>query len=128
MRNVIANLSDKLSAATPLRTFFASWILLSVIAVLWSLATPLAAVPDEPAHVMKAAFVVRGEFIGRLSSFGSYVDLPRYVHWTNLQACYARQPDVSADCIKDVPGNPWTTVLTTTTAGLYNPVYYVLVG
>ena len=49
------------------------------------------------------------------------------MHWTNLQACYARQPDVSADCIKDVPGNPWTTVRTTTTAGLYIPVYYVLV-
>ncbi|MES2092844.1 MAG: DUF2142 domain-containing protein [Actinomycetota bacterium] len=128
VRNPLIRLSRALPQAPPRKVFFVSWILLSLISLLWSIATPIAASPDEPAHAVKAAAVVRGEFLGPLSDFGSYVDVPRYVAWTSSQACYARQPAVSADCIPNVKGDPFTTILTTTTAGQYNPTYYVLIG
>ncbi|MBC7760640.1 MAG: DUF2142 domain-containing protein [Candidatus Saccharibacteria bacterium] len=127
-RNPLIYLGRTLPQASARQAFVVSWVLLSLISLLWSIATPIAASPDEPAHAVKAAAVVRGEFLGPLASFGSYVDVPRYVAWTSSQACYARQPAVSADCIPDVKGNPFTTILTTTTAGQYNPIYYILVG
>lgn len=128
VRNSLARVSRSLHTASPRKVFFASWILLSLISLLWSIATPIAASPDEPAHAVKAAAVIRGEFLTPLSDFGSYVEVPRYVAWTNSQACYARQPAVSAECIPAVKGDPFTTILTTTSAGQYNPVYYILIG
>jgi hypothetical protein len=122
------NLGTGFAFASPGRVFFTSWLLLSLLSVLWSLATPIAASPDEPAHAVKAAAVVRGEFLGAQSNFGNYATVPKYVAWTNSQACYARNPDQSASCITDVSGDPFTTVTTTTTAGQYNPLYYILVG
>lgn len=109
-------------------TFLLAWALLSALTIAWSLATPISASPDEPAHTVKAASVVRGEFIGASSSHGNIVDVPKYVAWTNLETCYARAPQVTASCIPPVPGDEFQTVASTTSAGLYNPVYYLLVG
>ena len=110
------------------RVFFVSWFALATLSFLWSIATPLSASPDEPAHLVKAASVVRGEFVGDQVSRGNEVRVPNYIAFTNSQACYARQADVTADCIPRVPGDPWRTVNSITSAGLYNPVYYLLVG
>ncbi|MEV8252586.1 DUF2142 domain-containing protein [Rhodoglobus sp. NPDC076762] len=108
--------------------FAAAWLLLSLVMASWAFATPIGAAPDEPAHLIKAASVVRGEFIGQPSPHGEIVQVPGYVAYTHAQTCYAFASDVSADCIPDVPGNPAELVDGTTTAGLYNPAYYVLVG
>jgi Predicted membrane protein (DUF2142) len=108
--------------------FFASWALLSLLSCLWSLATPLGGAPDEPAHLIKAAAVVRGEFTGTATPKGTAVEVPKYIAWTAAQTCYAFNSEVAASCSPDVPGNTWKTTKSTTTAGLYNPMYYVLVG
>ncbi|MBC7761016.1 MAG: DUF2142 domain-containing protein [Candidatus Saccharibacteria bacterium] len=114
--------------ARRVKTFAASWAFLAVVATLWALATPIGAAPDEPAHLIKAASVVRGEFIGERVPGGNMVRVPEYIAFSFDQTCYAFHPDVSADCMKAVPGDTDRTVDARTTAGLYNPLYYALIG
>lgn len=93
------------------------------------MATPIGASPDEPAHLIKAASVVRGQFIGEGSGAqGETVQVPQYIAFTHAQTCYAFEPDTSAECMLQVPGDASELVSATTTAGLYNPAYYLLVG
>lgn len=110
------------------RVFWASWSLLSALSLLWSLATPIGASPDEPAHIIKAAAVARGEFLGRADNGTIEVQVPQYIAWTHAQTCYAFNDEVTADCSAAVPEPTEAIVESTTTAGLYNPVYYLLVG
>lgn len=112
----------------PWLVFVASWALFSALAILWSLATPISAAPDEPAQMVKAASVVRGQWIGPDGPDGNIVQVPQYVAWTHAQTCYARNPDATAACIPAVPGDPAALVDSTTTAGRYNPLYYLIVG
>lgn len=111
-----------------LRTFGLAWLVLSLLAGAWSFATPISAAPDEPAHFIKAASVVRGQFIGESTAQGHIVRVPQYVAYTNSQTCFAFKPDVSAECSPEVPGDSDALVDAITSAGLYNPVYYAIVG
>ncbi|GAA3874228.1 hypothetical protein GCM10022381_16310 [Leifsonia kafniensis] len=111
-----------------IRVFGVSWLLLALLMIGWAVATPLAASPDEPAHMVKAASVARGQLVGEPSTQGHVVQVPRYVANTHNLTCFAFHPDTSADCSPAVVGNPAELVDGTTTAGLYNPVYYALVG
>jgi hypothetical protein len=109
------------------RIFGISWLLLTLLSTGWALATPIAAAPDEPAHMIKAASVARGEFVGDPSDKGHVVHVPRYLAQTHDRTCYAFKANVSADC--PLPsGDPEEIVPEATTAGLYNPLYYVVVG
>lgn len=102
-----------------------SWLLLSLLSGLWSLATPIAAAPDEPAHLIKAAAVVRGQFL--VSPTGT-VTVPQYIAFSAAQTCFAFHEDVTADCTEAVPDAPSKLVTATSSAERYNPVYYLLVG
>lgn len=104
------------------------WGALFALMGLWAIASPIGASPDEPAHLIKAASVVRGEFIGERGPAGEIVEVPNYIGYTHAQTCYAFDETISADCIPEVPGNLAEFVDASTTAGLYNPLYYVLVG
>ena len=109
--------------------FAISWLLLSLLAGAWAVATPIGASPDEPAHLIKAASVVRGQFIGEGGGVhGQIVTVPEYIAFTQAQTCYAFAANTSAACIPAVPGDPAALVQVSTTAGLYNPTYYALVG
>lgn len=108
--------------------FLVSWALLTVLSTLWAIATPPGASPDEPAHMVKAASVVRGAFNNAGTELGSDVDVPQYVAWTHAQTCPAFRPTVTAACIEEPPGDDAQIVDSTTTAGRYNPLYYLLVG
>lgn len=112
----------------PWLVFVASWALLSALSILWSIATPLAAAPDEPAHTVKAASVARGQFVGDPGPEGSKVSVPQYIAFMHGQTCPANNDEVPANCIPPVPGDPAEIVGSATTAGLYNPVYYLMVG
>lgn len=112
----------------PWLVFLASWVLLSSLSILWSIATPLAAAPDEPAHTIKAASVARGQFVGDPGPEGSKVSVPQYIAFTHGQTCPANNDEVPANCIPPVPGDPAEIVGSATTAGLYNPAYYLMVG
>ncbi|WP_394551212.1 DUF2142 domain-containing protein [Agromyces sp. MMS24-JH15] len=108
--------------------FAATWMLTAVIGILWALATPIGGSPDEPAHLVKAASVARGQFVGEPSHIGHIVQVPRYVAAAHGVGCMVFEKDVPADCIAAHPENPGEIADSTTTAGLYNPVYYLLVG
>ncbi|TDQ02867.1 MULTISPECIES: DUF2142 domain-containing protein [unclassified Leifsonia] len=111
-----------------LRTFFASWAALFALCLCWAFATPLSASPDEPAHIVKAASVVRGEWIGAPSSSGNTVTVPAYIARSQQVTCYAFNPARNAECDVPEPARPFADVRSVTSAGLYNPVYYLAVG
>lgn len=104
--------------------------------VMWTFASPPGSVPDETAHIAKATATARGEWTGEPATGEGDVagqrvmQVPGYVHELALEfSCHYFRADVTADCPgasfdrgnQDVEGF-------STTAGLYNPVYYVIVG
>ena len=108
--------------------FAGAWIALALLASAWAIASPISSGPDEPAHLIKAASVVRGELVGPQGSYGNEVTVPNYVSWSNAQTCFVFNPDVPADCAPPLVGDPGELVTGTTTAGYYNPIYYAMVG
>lgn len=116
--------------ASWVRDFLLAWAAVFLISASWALATPLAGSPDEPSHIIKAAAVVRGEFIGAPAGRPSWTIVQVPVGVADAQSwsqCFAFHPDVTAACSEDPPiglelAPAWTS------AGLYNPVYYALVG
>lgn len=94
----------------------------------WAVSTPLGASPDEPSHIIKAASVVRGEWIGAPTDqpATTTVTVPGDIAGARKWPCFAFQQDKPASCQGVFPSGPDATA--ETSAGLYNPVYYTLVG
>lgn len=84
--------------------------------------------PDEPAHATKAASVVRGEWLGEDVGGATAVEVPQ-AYWDAQSSplCYYFQPEVPADCAPELVDTD-REVYAETTAGRYNPTYYLLVG
>ncbi|MDR6612404.1 DUF2142 domain-containing protein [Leifsonia sp. 1010] len=114
--------------AFPVRAFLVSWALLTALCLCWGFATPISGSPDEPAHIVRAASVVRGEWVGPASSTGNIVTVPAYIARSQAVTCFAFNPAVDADCGVAEPADPDADVRSTTSAGLYNPLYYLAVG
>ncbi|GAA4153304.1 DUF2142 domain-containing protein [Leifsonia shinshuensis] len=112
----------------PWRATFVVWALLSALSAVWALATPIGASPDEPAHIVRAASVARGQIVGTPSPDGHVVTVPEYIALTQKDTCFAFKPDVTANCPVAAPAAPGALTTATTTAGLYNPLYYAAVG
>jgi hypothetical protein len=114
-----------------LRPFFRIFALLALLTSLWSLATPLMAYPDEPSHTIKAAAVARGQFTvqeGQSFGHGVHVQVPSYIANLSAQTCTAFKRDVTAACAPAIPMDDNYLTIGVTSAGLYNPMYYWLVG
>jgi hypothetical protein len=92
---------------------------------MWAVTSPLGSVPDEPAHVIYAASVVRGQ-LGD-GPLGHVVRVPATVGQASNTTCPAFRPFVTADCIEQLAHRPGA-VVTETSAGRYPPLYYALVG
>lgn len=110
-------------------TFLVLWAATAVAASAWAMSTPMSASPDEPAHIIKAAAVAQGEWLGERSdrSDSVNVEVPRGLASAQDWACTAHAPEQPADCLPDVVEDSELTTAGTS-AGLYNPVYYSLVG
>jgi hypothetical protein len=98
----------------------------------WSWATPLFGAPDEPAHEIKAAAVVRGELVGRAAAGPSSpqmaVTVPRlYALASRGPSCFAFKVRVAASCEKPPSGGTAPTEVQTY-VGRYPPLYYSVVG
>jgi hypothetical protein len=122
-----------LSSATRqgLKFFGPVFALLSILTTLWILATPLMAYPDEPAHTIKAAAVARGQFFpgpGESYGHGVHVQVPSYIANVESQMCFAFVRQKTAGCAPDIPLDDNYPTIGVTSAGLYNPLYYWLVG
>lgn len=116
-----------------------SWRLLAVCLALtflnfaaWSLATPLYASPDEPAHVIRAAAIVRGQLVGQtikdVADAHTQVTVPDVFATGGLYAhCFAFHPTVPASCASPLTSSTQT-VSAETYVGRYPPFYYLVVG
>lgn len=95
----------------------------------WAVSMPIGAGPDEPAHLLKAASVVRGEFIGTPTDAPAVtrVQVPAALADSSAWACFAFHPSESAACQGDV-GEKAGLAYAETSAGIYNPGYYLFVG
>lgn len=86
--------------------------------------------PDEPAHFIRAAAVVRGDLTGQPKPGETWLSeslVPKYVADTQGRTCYAYQPDVSAAC--DGPVDPDDTLTpAVTTANSNHPLFYLITG
>ena len=95
----------------------------------WSLATPLTASPDEPAHFVRAGAVAQGQPIGTVNNTSDYpyVQVPEFIAETRAMTCFAGNPTLTADCQDDVTDGQ-AIVESQSTGSLNNPVYYAIVG
>jgi hypothetical protein len=117
----------------PASTWLQSWpaliLLFFVMAGAWAISNPLFAVPDEPAHVVKAVAVWSGQLGGRDTQPGTGVRtyrLPSF--WGRADICFATHPDTTPDaCPPSFRGSHAVTDVSTA-AGAYPPLYYALVG
>lgn len=99
--------------------------LVAVLGACWALVSPLASVPDEPAHVIYAAGVVRGDLGHGAGS--STVNVPGAVARSSALTCTAFKPSTTADCAPDL-GADRALAPSVTPAARYPPLYYGLVG
>ena len=127
------------TTATPTRPLLRIWLVsfgvFFVAVAAWSFASPLGSGPDEPAHLVRAVSLVRGQLVGR--------DLP---HPTKAQkstvivkvpevfaslethvSCFQYKSAVPAGCQQPLNGSTHT-VPVETYVGRYPPFYYALVG
>ncbi len=77
-----------------------------VLTVLWTLATPLFAAPDEPAHVLKAVATARGELLARPvpgdpAAVMDVVVPAGYATVGQVPSCFYKSRDEPAGCAKD---------------------------
>jgi hypothetical protein len=108
----------------------ATFVALLAIGLTWSLGTARYGGPDEPAHILRAASVARGELVGELAPTlaGGY----RFVTvdaalTTGDPSCYrhdAAQPATCAVAEAGITGDRRAA----TSAATYPPYYYALVG
>lgn len=120
------------AAWSPNRILVSSFAAFVLITVSWALFNPLMASPDEPSHLTKAVATVHGQVINSEILTERVVRVPEiYVDVRGL-TCNAFDPEVPAsDCdtatilSTDSPDG-WVTDYTP--AGLYNPVYYLLIS
>jgi hypothetical protein len=105
------------------------WLLLFIAGASWAIATPLGGSPDEPAHIIKAASVARGDVLGEATDQPAVrsVTVPKGLASAARWPCYAFDGTKEANCLSFV-NDDWYDVSAKTTAGLYNPTFYAIVG
>jgi hypothetical protein len=129
--------SRVLGGRAPWWLFF---VVLTVMAVLWSLSIPLMGGPDEPAHALKAVGVADGqlttEVVRREGAAGfvrftvpdTALRVPRaYSRLNVLSACWSQHPEVPVACAPPV-GTDESEVAAATYVGTYPPLYYAITG
>ncbi len=116
------------------RTFGRAWlvafVLVAGLGVCWSMASPIGAPPDEPAHVLRAVSLVRGQLLAGTPGAGAalVVRVPGvYAEIPGLPACYEHNVRTTAGCAPALRPSR-RTVSVFTPAGRYPPLYYAVVG
>lgn len=133
------------------RTTGIMFIALMALASLWALTTPYAVSPDESAHAIKAAGVVRGQGYGisndevpdefRVTAFidayGNdftpsnirFFEVPQeYAALNELLHCVAYSPELLQTCEVSDAFDLSDTTFASSTASLYNDTFYYMVG
>jgi hypothetical protein len=109
-------------------TWLAAWLIFSVLGGMWALGSPILSVPDEPAHAVYAAAVVRGQIWAPAEGHVTTVTVPRdFENIDNAPTCYAFQPNVPAGCAEALTDKEGEVEIGTR-AGRYLPAYYLYAG
>ena len=116
----------------PRRVFTVAFALVFLSMAAWSLATPLYASPDEPAHVLRAVSLDHGQLIGRSigsdSNPNTSVTVPASIgEGSRYPVCFAFKILIPASCARPLTTSG-TEVRVETSAGRYPPLYYAIVG
>ncbi|MET4158939.1 DUF2142 domain-containing protein [Agromyces sp. PvR057] len=97
----------------------------------WSIVNPAMASPDEPAHAVKAAATVRGEFTADESEYnagrGTFEVPELFAQVWNL-TCYAFHPETTPNCSPGISGDLSAPSESASHVARYNPVYYTIIG
>lgn len=137
-------LRERVSAWAAARTVWTlAFAMFVMLMTAWSLATPVTAPPDEAAHLVKAAAVVRGEFGGEQRVIEAHhVGVDVEVGFTAVRVpagyrdldvtdgayrCFRNDDKLSVACRGTVASSDDTATVITS-AGTYGPGYYLLVG
>ena len=113
-----------LDRATDSRTkrYLLSVLIFFVTFGYWAIATPMFAVADEPAHLVRAYGISTGDFSGEPQSKGEPIySVPKIL---TTEVCFARNPDQTANCLAFPKTNEQ--VLTTSSAASYPPFSHLL--
>ena len=134
---VVSSSANKLQTS-PRRVWWSSFVILTALTGLWSLANPLFAGPDEPAHVIRAVALDHGQLTGRepdrrlgttlqpVKGSVRVVRAPEIFGSVGSRPCFAGKPDEVALCV-NFTGPTRDTDLVTYAAD-QPPVYYAAVG
>ena len=116
--------------------WWTSFAIFAALGLAWVLATPLFAAPDEPAHVVRAASVGRGQLLGTtppkdqqvppIGDAAVVVTAPGIYRSANNVACYVWRAGTPASCFWLAGSRAETHV--ETYVGHHSPAYYVPVG
>jgi hypothetical protein len=118
----------RLVAAVTRRRWLVSFILFTLLAWTWAFTVPLFSAPDEPAHVVYAAAVTRGQLVQPRERADSVVRVPQVLASSyDTPGCYAFHPEIPAGCARSLTGSRQN-VSTGTIVGRYPPLYYAIVG
>jgi hypothetical protein len=114
-----------------LRVFLGSFVVFVAIGLLWSISAPLTTGPDEADQMIRAAAVVRGEWLGHPVRHHSQADrwvvVPKtYQNLDPWSGCVWNHPHNAPKCPALVDSS--TLVSVGTYVGRYPPLYYLLVG
>lgn len=90
----------------------------------WAVAAPYDGPPDEQMQALRAAAVVRGEFISEQDTRGAVQEVPASLVRT---WCFPQKVQVPANCAPE-PGGDETLRKESTAAGRFNPVYFLVTG
>lgn len=110
-------------------TLMVSGLLVFLVSAAWAISTPLGASPDEPAHIIKAASVARGQLMGEITDTPgtTRVRVPSGLATSSEWPCFAFDSTKEANCTPRITDGS-DLVSVNTSAGLYNPAYYAIVG
>lgn len=107
----------------------AAWALCLVVGLGWALTIGRYGGPDEPAHIVRAAAVARGELVGApaddLEPGYRVVEVPRSIA-SGDPSCYRHDANADASCA--VASDRTDLVAAATSAGTFPPAYYAAVG
>jgi len=116
-------------------TWSLSFSVLFLAAAAWTFASPLGSGPDEPAHLVRAVSLVRGQLVGKglphpteAQKSTVIVKVPEvFASLETDVGCFQYKSNVPAGCQHPLNGST-RTVAVETYVGRYPPFYYAIVG
>jgi hypothetical protein len=126
---LVAAVGRRLAALTRGRRLLAlAFCAFFLVSAAWAVAAPYNGFPDEVNHVIRAAGVARGQFLPEQDPSQDVPDIQRVPRGlVHAEVCWQSQPQTPAACGSGPTGET-ALVRTPTTAGRYQPAYYLAVG